>query len=400
MATPNSTMRLKMTACATTSNTNIKLNCIADFCTFPENFPQSYAKKYDNTTKNANFATAMNSKVNKIVLPSEDAGFENLVERIVSLVTEAKDAIMYRINDTLVATNWHIGEYVVEYEQQGKVRANYGEGVLRRLSKRLTLRLGKGYSLSNLQNMRRFYLTYPKYQTVSGKLSWSHWCELLEIDDNLERQFYENESVAQRWGVRTLRRQINSGLFMRLAQSQDKAGILAMAERGQIIQTPRDVIKDTFVLEFLGLPQKKQYSESSLEKALIANMQKFLLELGKGFAFVGEQYPIQIGNAHYHVDLVFYHTILKCYVLIDLKKSAVRHYDIGQMNMYLGYFAREVSQPDDNKPIGIVLCHSKNELVVEYATYGMDSNIFVSKYQLYLPNREELRQLVQSIIDK
>lgn len=186
---------------------------------------------------------------------------------------------------------------------------------------------------------------------------------------------------------------------MRIAQSQDKKGILELAGKGQMIRTSQDVVKDTFVLEFLGIPKAKRYSEHSLEKALIDNMQKFLLELGKGFAFIGEQYPMQIGSSHYRVDLVFYHAILKCYVLIDLKRGGVKHYDIGQMNMYLGYFANEVSRPDDNKPIGIVLCHSKNELIVEYATYGMDSNIFVSKYQLYLPDREELRRMVQAILD-
>lgn len=332
-------------------------------------------------------------------VPDNDAGFENLVNSIISLVAESKDEVLRQVNNALVSTNWHIGEYIVKYEQEGNSRANYGGGTLKNLSKRLTLTLGKGYSRSNLQNMRRFYLYYPKCQTVSGKLSWSHWCELLEIEDSLERQFYENECIAQRWSVRTLHRQINSGLFLRLAHSKDKAGILKLAEKGQVIQQPQDIVKDTFVLEFLGIPQKKKYTETSLEQALIKNMQKFLLELGKGFAFIGEQHTMQIGNGHYRVDLVFYHTILKCYVLIDLKKSAVRHYDIGQMNMYLGYFANEVSQPDDNKPIGIVLCRSKNDLVVEYATYGMDSNIFVSKYQLYLPNKEELRQLIQSIIE-
>ncbi len=330
----------------------------------------------------------------------EDSYFENLVEQIVSLVSDAKGLILRQIDDTLVFTNWHIGEYIVEYEQRGQERANYGEGLMKKLSRRLTLRLGKGYSLSNLHNMRRLYLYYPNFQTVSGKLSWSHWCELLELDDSLERQFYETECIAQHWGVRTLRRQIDSGLFLRLAQSKDKKGVLELAEKGHIIRAPKDVVRDIFVLEFLGIPEQKIYTESSLEKALIYNMQKFLLELGKGFAFIGEQYPIHIGNARYHVDLVFYHAILKCYVLIDLKRAGVKHYDIGQMNMYLGYFANEVSQPDDNKPIGIVLCHSKNELVVEYATYGMDSNIFVSKYQLYLPNRDELRRLVQAIIDE
>ncbi len=260
----------------------------------------------------------MGTSKNMSMSNTEDSAFENLVNKIVSLVADAKVRIIRQIDETLVKTNWHIGEYIVEFEQGGQARAVYGEGLMRKLSKRLTIQLGKGYSRSNLHNMRRFYLYYPKFQTVSGKLSWSHWCELLELDDSLERQFYENECLSQHWAVRTLRRQIESGLFMRLAQSQNKKGILELAEKGQMIRMPQDIVKDTFVLEFLGIPEEKQYSERSLEKALIDNMQKFLLELGKGFAFIGQQYPIQIGNNHYYVDLVFYHTILKCYVLIDL----------------------------------------------------------------------------------
>lgn len=332
-------------------------------------------------------------------LPVQNSDFEQLVERIARLVNDAKSEVVRYINDKLIITNWHIGQYIVEFEQRGNARAQYGEALISNLSKVLRLRLGKGYSRSNLQNMRKLYLYYPNCQTVSGKFGWSHWCEILGIDDELERQFYEKECISQQWGVRTLRRQIDSGLFLRLAMSQDKKGILALAEKGQVIERPQDAIKDTYVLEFLGLPTKMKYSEASLERHLIANMQKFLLELGRGFAFIGEQYSLHIGNDHYHVDLVFYHAILKCYVLIDLKRTGVKHQDIGQMNMYLGYFAKEVSQPDDNPPIGIVLGHAKNELVVEYATYGMDSNIFVSKYQLYLPNREELRQLVKGMIE-
>ncbi len=329
----------------------------------------------------------------------QDSEFNRLVERIAQLVDEAKSEVTRHINDKLVITNWHIGQYIVEFEQQGHTRAKYGDALISKLSKILTLRLGKGYSRSNLQNMRKLYLYYPICQTVSGKFGWSHWCEILGIEDELERQFYEKECASQRWGVRTLRRQIDSGLFLRLAMSQDKKGVLALAKKGQVIEKPQDAVKDTYVLEFLGLPTKKRYSEASLEHHLISNMQKFLLELGKGFAFIGEQYHLHIGNDHYHVDLVFYHAILKCYVLIDLKRTGVKHQDIGQMNMYLGYFAKEVSQPDDNPPIGIILGHAKNELVVEYAMYGMDSNIFVSKYQLYLPNREELRQLVKDVIE-
>lgn len=335
---------------------------------------------------------------NQIYL-TQSPNFDSLVDKIVRLVSDTKTKIVAQINDALVITNWHIGEYIVEYEQQGNTRATYGDALLKNLSRHLSLKLGRGFSRSNLQNMRRFYLYYPICQTVSGKLSWSHWCELLELDDELERKFYENESIAQNWSVRTLKRQINAGLFLRLAKSRDKKGILELARDGQSISTPADAVKDTYVLEFLGLPESVSHSEATIEQALIDNLQQFLLELGKGFAFISQQYPIHVGNEHYHADLVFYHAILKCYVIIDLKRSGVKHQDIGQMNMYLGYFAKEVSQPDDNPPIGIVLGHTKNDLVVEYATYGMDSNIFVSKYQLFLPNREELREVIRSIIN-
>lgn len=233
---------------------------------------------------------------------------------------------------------------------------------------------------------------------MSDKLSWSHICELITIDDDLERSFYEKECIASHWNVRSLRRQMDSALFLRLAASKDKEGVLQLAQKGIVIQQPEDVIKDTYTLEFLGLPEKKKYSERDLEQRLIDNLQTFLLELGKGFAFIGRQYPLTINNIHYHIDLVFYHRILKCFVLIDLKKNAVKHKDIGQMNMYMGYFAKEENTFDDNPPIGIILSRTKDELMVEYATYGMDSQLFVSKYELYLPNKEELKRLVDGII--
>ena len=267
------------------------------------------------------------------------------------------------------------------------------------LSKVLTMRLGRGYSRPNLNNMRKFYLLYPICQ-MSDKLTWSHICELITIDDELERSFYERECVKEDWDVRSLRRQMDSGLFLRLAKSKDKESILALAKTGIEIQKPEDIVKDTYTLEFLGLPEKEQYSENDLEQRIIENLQIFLLELGKGFAFVGRQYSIVINNVHYHVDLVFYHRILKCFVLIDLKKNSVKHEDIGQMNMYMGYFAKEENESDDNPPVGIILSHNKDELLVEYATYGMDTNLFVSKYELYLPNREELRRLVDGILNE
>ena len=235
---------------------------------------------------------------------------------------------------------------------------------------------------------------------MSDKLTWSHICELITIDDEVERSFYEKECLKEGWNVRSLRRQMDSGLFLRLAKSKDKDGILALAKTGIEIQNAQDIVKDTYTLEFLGLPEINQYSENDLEQKIIDNLQTFLLELGKGFTFVERQYPILINNVHYHVDLVFYHRILKCFVLIDLKKNSVKHEDIGQMNMYMGYFAKEENEANDNPPIGIILSHNKDELLVEYATYGMDTNLFVSKYELYLPNREELRKLVNGILMK
>lgn len=321
-----------------------------------------------------------------------------LIFNIEQTVTKAKEKLSTSVNNTITETYWQIGKYIVETEQDGKIKAAYGKKLLTTLSHELTLRLGKGYSRPNLNNMRKFYLKYPNCQTVSDKLSWSHICELIKLDDDLERSFYERQTVNENWSVRELQRQIDSALFLRLAVSRDKEGILSLAQRGIEVQKPEDVIKSTYTLEFLNLPESNQYTESDLEQRLIDNLQKFLLELGKGFTFVGRQYKITVNNIHYHVDLVFYHRILKCFVLIDLKKNSVRHEDIGQMNMYLGYFATEENMPDDNAPIGIIMSRNKDELLVEYATYGMDSNLFVSKYELYLPNREDLERLVSNIL--
>lgn len=329
---------------------------------------------------------------------SSNEMLNTLISNIEQTVAIAKEKLATSVNTTITETYWQIGKYIVETEQDGKIKAAYGKKLLTTLSHELTLRLGKGYSRPNLNNMRKFYLKYPNCQTVSDKLSWSHICELIKLDDDLERSFYERQTVNENWSVRELQRQIDSALFLRLAVSRDKEGILSLAQRGIEVQKPEDVIKSTYTLEFLNLPESSQYTESDLEQRLIDNLQKFLLELGKGFTFVGRQYKITINNVHYHVDLVFYHRILKCFVLIDLKKNSVRHEDIGQMNMYLGYFATEENMPDDNAPIGIIMSRNKDELLVEYATYGMDSNLFVSKYELYLPNREDLERLVSNIL--
>lgn len=329
----------------------------------------------------------------------KNSGFEKMISDIEALVNTSKNELATSINKVMTVTYWSIGKYIVEFEQEGNAKAEYGKNLLSTISKELTLRLGKGYSRPNLNNMRKFYLKYSNCQKVSDKLSWSHICELIKIDDELERSFYEKECVVENWNVRTLRRQMDSALFLRLASSRDKEGILKLAQNGIECQSPEDIVKSTYTLEFLDIPEQEKYSENDLEQKIIDNLQKFLLELGKGFTFVKRQYPLTINNVHYHVDLVFYHRILKCFVLIDLKKNSVQHEDIGQMNMYMGYFAIEENMPDDNPPIGIILSKNKDELLVEYATYGMDSNLFVSKYELYLPNRKELEKLVKDILD-
>lgn len=337
-----------------------------------------------------------------------DTDLMQLADKIVTVIEMGRQQLAISINQTIKSTYWNVGRHIVEFEQQGNAKAKYGSSLLSRLAKILRAKVGRGYSRPNLNNMRKFYLLFPICQTsdkselsicqTSDKLTWSHICELITIDDPLEREFYMNECVSEGWTVGVLHRQKESGLFMRLAISKDKEGILKLAHQGQQIQMAEDVVKETYTLEFLGIDNKKRYKESELEQRLIDNMQTFLLELGKGFTFVARQFALIINNVHYHVDLVFYHRILKCFVLIDIKRGAVKHKDIGQMNMYMGYFAKEENVDGDNPPIGIVMSHYKDELMVEYATYGMDSNLFVSKYELFLPNKEELRRLVMDTL--
>jgi len=273
------------------------------------------------------------------------------------------------------------------------------KSLLENLSKDLTLLHGKGFSRSNLQRMRQFYLAYPICATPSHKLSWSHWVELLKVSNELERSFYEQQTLLENWSISELKRQKDSGLFMRLALSKNKDEILQLSQSGQIMETPEDIVKDIYVFEFLKIPEPYHISEHGLETRLLDNLQTFLLELGKGFAFIGRQYRMMINNTPFRVDLVFYHRILRCFVLIDLKINEVKHTDIGQMNMYMGYFAKEENYEGDNPPIGIILSKDKDDLLVEYATYEMNSQLFVSKYQLYLPDKEELRRIINSQLE-
>ena len=326
--------------------------------------------------------------------------YEQLIANIGTILAEGRNRVATAINTALVQTYWTIGQHIVEYEQQGNERAEYGSKLLDRLSHDLSERYGKGFSRSNVVYIRKFYLSFQKGETVSHLLSWSHYVEILKGDDPLEISFYATQCAKENWSVRELRRQRNSMLFHRLALSKDKEGIIALATEGQEVQRAEDVVKDPYVLEFLNLPQQERYLEGDLEREIISNLQTFLLELGKGFAFIGRQYKVTLGGRHFFVDLVFYHRILKCFVLIDLKRGEIGHGDIGQMNLYLNYFAEEENTEGDNPPIGIVLGAYKDEVLVKYATTGLANQLFVSKYQLYLPDEKALRHEVQRILEQ
>ncbi len=330
----------------------------------------------------------------------QNKGYEELIKNIGSIYDKAKINVISAVNIEMLNAYWEIGRFIVEFEQDGKIKATYGKELLPQMSKDLSLRFGKGFSRSNLTYMRKFYHKYPKRETVSHKLTWSHYFELLKIDDDLAREFYQKQAISENWTVRELKRQKQSGLFHRLALSQDKERILELAKEGQIVKTANDLTKDPYVFEFLGIAEKSQYTESDIENAIINNLQSFLLELGKGFAFIGRQMRITLNNRHYYVDLVFYHAKLKCYVLIDLKIGEVEYEHIGQMKLYLGYYEKEINDETDNQPIGIILSEEKDEIMVEYAMLNDNANLIVSKYQLFLPDINELKERVKEIIDK
>jgi predicted nuclease of restriction endonuclease-like (RecB) superfamily len=351
-----------------------------------------------------------------------------LVSRIRSILTEARTDVVRTVNSQMVRAYWLIGREIVEDEQQGKHRAGYGESLVENLSTRLIQDYGKGFTPTNLKYMRLFYLTYPDPLTketrhaahdesrarsvpenirhavrdqfeVSGSfnenLSWTHYRLLTKVESIEARSFYEIETVKNRWSSRELERQINSLLFERLAKSRDKKGVLALATRGHEIQKPEDTIKDPVVLEFLGLPESEKLVESELEQALLDNLKKFLLELGKGFAFVDRQQRLTLDGDHFYVDLVFYHTILKCHVLIDLKVQKLTHADLGQMQLYVNYYDEWRRTTGDNPTIGLILCTDKNDAVVKYTLGKGNRQIFASKYKLYLPTEKELAEEIK-----
>ena len=328
------------------------------------------------------------------------SNYNKLLADIGLAIDKARRQALKAINTELVKANWEIGRHIIEFEQHGNERAEYGTDLLARLSKDLTKQYGKGFGRRNILDMRRFYLAYQKWQTVSAKLSWSHFISLISISDLPTRKFYEKHAINENLSVRELDRQIDSSLFERLALSKDKKGVLQLSEKGNIISNPYEAIKDPYILDFLKIPQSGRMSEKDLEQKIIDNLQLFLLELGKGFAFVARQFRISLRNKHFAVDLVFYHRILKCFVLIDLKTKKVNHGDIGQMNLYLNYFRAEENEADDNEPIGIILSAEKDEIMVEYAMGGISNKIFVSKYQLYLPDKKQLQKRIKELLQK
>ena len=327
---------------------------------------------------------------------------DGLYSQIVQLLNDTRKSVVIQVNTTLLVTYWHVGKLIVEDEQNNIHRAEYGKKVLKELSKRLTNDLGKGFSVSNLQFMRRFYQKYPIQQTLSVKLTWSHYCELLSISDDDKRAFYEKECINANWSLRELKRQIDSSLFERLLLSDgyaNKEKVLQLASKGIEMTKPDDIIKDTYVFEFLGIPEAKPIMESDLERMLVKGIEDFLLELGRGFMFVGTQQRVTINNTHYYVDMVFYNKILKAYVLIELKRTKLTPEAAGQLNMYLNYYASEVNDEGDNPPIGIILCTDKDSLTAEYALGGLSNQIFASRYSFCLPNKEQLVAEVKRMIE-
>lgn len=334
----------------------------------------------------------------------KDSSYQKLIAKIGETFQQGRTKAVQAVQNIHLITYWNIGKYIIDFEQQGRERAEYGSYLLDRLSKDLTFQFGKGFGRSNLVYIRKLYVCYPIGGTLSHQLSWSHYYEILKIEEELERGFYIKQAEKENWGIRELKRQIKSSLFHRLALSKDKQGIISLSKLGQVIESPLDLIREPVILEFLRLPTDERVLEGEIELRIIENLKFFLLELGKGFAFIGSQYRVPVSNRNFRVDLVFYHRILKCFVLIDLKRGEVTHGDIGQMNLYLNYFKKEENVEGDNEPIGIILGTSKDDVFVEYALNSIQNSIFVNRYQLYLPDREvlenELRKLLADSIDK
>lgn len=314
---------------------------------------------------------------------------QQFYEQIKSILSEARNKVYKTANFAMVEAYWNIGKSIVE-QQDGEEKAEYGAGLIEELSKKMTADFGKGFTAANLKNMRQFYFTFPKSYALRSELSWTHYRLLMRVENENARQFYIEEAIKSNWSTRQLERQINSFFYERLLSSQNKESVSEEIQKLEPTKVPEDIIRDPYVLEFLGLNPNDDFYENDLEEALITHLQKFLLELGRGFSFVARQKRITFDGRHFRIDLVFYNYILKCFVLIDLKIGDLTHQDLGQMQMYVHYYERELMNEGDNPPIGIVLCADKSESVVKYTLPENETQIFASKYKLYLPSEEEL----------
>ena len=317
-----------------------------------------------------------------------------IFEEIRELVINSRNRVYSVVNTEMLNLYWNIGKIIMEI-QQGDERAAYGDAVLEKLSNKLTNEFGKGFSKRNLERMRKFYICFPIATTVSSQLSWSHYLELIKIEEENKRNFYLKECENTRWSVRELQRQIGSLLYERLVLSVDKKKILELAKKGQVLREGKDLVKDPFVLEFLDIKENTEYLETDLEKNILKHLKEFLLELGKGFSFVGNQVRLTLEEDHFYPDLVFYNRLLKCFVIIDLKIGKITHQDIGQMQMYVNYYDREIKSDDENKTVGILLSTEKNATVVKYTLPEDNKTIFASEYKLHLPTEQELIEAIE-----
>ena len=348
----------------------------------------------------------MSENNNALTLPirlgsqSDDTEF---FKQVADLLVSARKYAKRQLDSTIVTTYFEVGRMIVEREQQGEKRAKYGAKLIKGLSEYLTECYGKGFSVVNLKSIRKFYQVYSpqKGQTLSAQfgLSWSQYQILMRIENEAARRFYEIESVSQQWSVRQLERQVGSSLYERLALSRDKDKVMELANAGQFVENPRDIFKTPYVLEFTGLEARAEYSETELEQALIDNLQKFLLELGKGFLFEARQKRFSFDEQNFFVDLVFYNRLLQCYVIIDLKTAKLKHQDLGQIQMYVNYFDRYVKQDFEKPTVGILLCQEQNDNIVEL-TLPKDSNIYASAYSLYLPDKALLQRKLAEWVEE
>ena len=324
---------------------------------------------------------------------------KDIYQEIHDLLHNARQNIISNINSTMTKTYFLIGKRIVEEEQNGNKRAEYGKNLIKMLSEKLTKEFGKGFSETNLEQMRKFFKVYGIPQTLSEEfqfnLSWSHYLILMRMEDINARNFYEIEAFENNWSLRELKRQVNSSLYERLVLSKDKEKVKELSVKGQIIEKAQDVIKDPYILEFLGLDEKSEYSENKLETKIINKLEMFLLELGKGFTFVGRQVRFTFDERHFRVDLVFYNRLLKCFVLIDLKIGEVTHQDLGQMQMYVNYYDRYVKLPDENDTIGIIICKDKNDTLVKLTLPKDNNQIFASRYTTILPSLDEFKKIIE-----